>query len=236
MKAASIKGDPIVGPARTQAVISGTFQDLKDRVGLSLRVTALTGERLATSNPAIPAGLVRGAGLQLAPPNLQEARQALTIQTARVQDSKLKVKFLPDRGDGGIYRAGDQLHLFLKANMDCFAKILYRQVDGTQVLIFPNKYHRDDRIRKDEVYQIPTDNSSFELTVEAPFGAESVQVLASTEPIEVPAGAPDANGLSIAREDLASLLGRTRAIMVRKRAAQYAEDTVVINTVAAETP
>jgi hypothetical protein len=196
-------------------------------------VNAATGEQLATASVDRPALLIRKAGLKLVPDNYQEARQALAICDAQVQATKLQVKLVLDRGNGGIYRKGDRMHLFLKANMDCYVKLLYHQVDGTKVLIFPNKYHPDARIQKDRLYQIPPDDNSFELQVEPPFGSEMVKLIACTDPIDVQGNDPDVNGLSVVRDDLASLLGRTRSILLKKAEVQYSEATAVVNTMEA---
>src|SRR5208282_1688690 len=112
-----------------------------------------------------------------------------------VRATRLSVQLALDRGAGGIYRERDQLHLFLKATQDCYVKVLYHQVDGTQVLIFPNKYHPDGRIQRDVLYQVPPDDNSFILEVTPPFGAELVKVVASTDPIPIEGGDPDVNGL-----------------------------------------
>ena len=213
---------------RSQAVVRGTCFDLGEEVRLSLRVTAASGEELAAASFGIPAALLAKAGLKPAPDNLEDARKTLAICDAKVQASSLKVKLALDRGDGGIYRKGDRLHLFLKANMDCYVKVLYHQVDGTNVVVFPNAYHPDARIQRDRLYQIPPDDDSFNLEVQEPFGVEMVKVMASTAPLDPPAAAPQ--GLQAVRSDLASIVGHARGITLRKAEAQYAEDTAVVNT------
>jgi hypothetical protein len=233
LQAAGLDGS-LAESLKAQAVLRGTCFELDGAVKLNLRATSTTGEDLAAASLTFPSSLLQQAGLKLAPDNLQEARQALAIANAQVQASSLKVKVALDRGDGGIYRKGDKLYLFLKANLDCYVKVLYQQVDGSKLLIFPNKYHPDARIRKNQLYQIPPDDNSFEWVVQAPFGAEMVKVMASTEPVEVPGSAPDANGLRQVTEALGDLLARTRGIGLRKADAQYAEDTAVVNTLPAE--
>jgi hypothetical protein len=229
IREAGLSGD-LAQALQSQAAVRGVIFDLGDEVKLTLRVTSATGEELATAAVALPAQLVRKAGLKLVPDNYLEARKALEICDAQVQASRLQVKLAMDRGDGGIYRKGDKLHLFLKANLDCYVKLLYQQVDGTKVLIFPNKYHPDGLIRQGRLYQVPPDDNSFDLEVQAPFGAEMVKLIACTDPIEVDGAAPDGNGLSVVRGDLASLLGRTRGIALKKAEAQYSEATAVVNT------
>jgi hypothetical protein len=218
---------------RSQAIVRGVCFDLGDYVQFNLRVTAAGGEELAATTVKVPYAFIRQAGLKLVPDNFEEAKKALEICNTQVQASKLKVKLALDRGGGGIYRKGDNLYLFLKANMDCYVKMVYHQVDGTNVVIFPNLYHPDGRIQKDRLYQIPPDDNSFDLEVMEPFGVEVVKLMASTEPLDTPNHqAPDPKDLQVVRDDLATLIGRTRGIGLKKAEAQYAEDTAVVNTMA----
>lgn len=221
---------------KAQAAVRGVVFDLGEEVKVTLKAVSAGGEELASTTMALPAAQVRKAGLKLVPDNYAEARKTLAILDARVQSSKLQVKLALDRGQGGIYRKGEKLHLFLKSNMDCFVNIFYRQVDGSQILIFPNKYHPAGGIEKDRLYQVPPDDNSFDLEVQEPFGIEMVKVIASTDPIPLPVeskAAPDANGLVEVKEDLKGLLGRTRGIAMKKAETQYAEATAVVNTMAA---
>ena len=216
----------------SQAVLRGVCFDLGKEVQVDLRVTALGGEELAATTLKIPAALLRGAGLKLVPDNYEEARKALEICSNQVLDSKLKVRLALDRGDGGLYRPGDKLYLFLKANLDCCVKVIYHQVDGRNVQLFPNEYQSDPRIQKDRLYQIPPENAPFNLEVLEPFGVEIVQVLACTDPLERAGQDGALKGLPVVSEDLGGLLGRTRGIALRKAESQYAEATAVVNTVA----
>jgi len=218
---------------RSQAVVRGTCFELGDDVQLNLQVTAANGEELAAKTVKIAASIIRKAGLKLVPDNFEEAKKALEICDAQVQASKLKVKLALDRGDGGVYRRGEKLYLFLKSNMDCYVKVLYHQVNGTNVVVFPNQYHPDARIQKDRLYQIPPDDNSFDLEVMEPFGVEMVKVVACTDPIDMPAQAPAlSTGLQAVKENLSTLLGHARGISLRKSETQYAESTAVVNTMA----
>lgn len=233
LRASAMEGG-LGGALEAQAAVRGVVLDLGEEVVVTLRAISATGEELAAAKVVLPAQLVRRAGLKLVPDNYQEARKALEICDAQVQASKLQVKVALDRGDGGIYRRGEKLHLFVKANMDCYLKVLYHQVDGTKVLVFPNKYHTEARIQRDRLYQIPPDDNSFDLEVTPPFGAELVKVIACTDPIDVPTEAPDpSSGLAVVRQELGSLLVTSRSIVVKKAEAQYGEATAVVNTMEA---
>lgn len=215
---------------QSQAVVHGTYFDLGTEVKLTLRATSAEGEELATASIRIPLAELTQAKLTLLPDNYQAAKKALEIAETQVQGSSLRIKVAADRGDGGLYRKGDKLYLFLKANLDCYVKILYRQVDGARVVIFPNAYHPDPRIQKDRLYQIPPSGTAFSFEVVEPFGTELIQVMASTAPLDLGPGETTPQGFQILQGDLATILGRTRGITVKKGDTLYAEDTVVINT------
>lgn len=214
----------------SQAVVYGNYFDLGKEVKLALRATSAAGEELSSVSIQIPMEEISRAKLKLLPENYEEARKALEIYEAKVQGSELRIQLTADRGDGGLYRKGDRLYLFLKANLDCYAKILYHQVDGTKVLIFPNKYHPESFIQKDRLYQIPPDATDFSFEVVEPFGIEMIKAFAATTPIDINAGEKTSEGFSILTEDPAAIALRTRGIAVKKAGALYAEATVVVNT------
>jgi len=228
-----VPGGNFAEALHAQAVVRGTCFELDGQVKLHLRATSVTGEDLSAASLTFPSDVLRRAGLGLAPDNLQEASQELALARATVQSSTLRVSLALDRGEGGIYRKGDKIFLFLRASQDCYVKVLYQQVDGRKLIIFPNEWHPEPRIRKDQLYQLPPDDNSFTLEANAPYGAELVKVMASTEPIDIPV-TEDGTGLGEVREALAGLLTRTRGITLRKADAKYAEDTVVLNTLPPE--
>lgn len=215
---------------QAQAVIHGTYFDLGSEVKLTLRATSVEGEELAAATVRIPAAKIHQAKLTLRPDNYAQAKKLLEIGTVQVQDSALRIKLAADRGDGGLYRKGDKLYLFLKANLDCYAKIIYHQVDGTPVVIFPNAHHPDSRILKDRLYQIPPSATAFSFEVVPPFGTELIRVMASTKPLELGPGEKTPEGFQILKGDPSDLIGASRGIAVTLGEALYAEDTVVINT------
>jgi hypothetical protein len=217
----------------SQAVVRGNYFDLGRDVKLVLYATATTGEELASASIQIPMDEIQKTKLKLLPENYEAARKALEIYDAKVQGSSLRIQLTADRGDGGLYRKGDKLYIFLKANLDCYARIIYHQVDGTKVLIFPNRFHPDSRIEKDRLYQIPPSGTAFSFEVVEPFGVEMIKVFAATSPIDLDGDERTAEGFSILKQDLAVLANRTRGLALKGGETLYAEDTVVINTLGA---
>jgi len=214
-----------------QALLHGSYLDLGPEVSLLLKATSLSGEELTSVQVKLAKAEIQSAGLQLLPENAETARQQLEILDTQVKETALKVRLGVDRGDGGIYRKGERLVLFLKANLDCYARVIYQQVDGTRVQVFPNQYHPDPRIKKDQTYQIPPDQGGFTLEVTPPFGAEILKVYASTEPLPPAEGQKIANGFTLLTDKAEAMTVAMRGITLKKAEALVAEDTAVVNTV-----
>ncbi|MBP1628725.1 MAG: hypothetical protein H6Q00_3200 [Holophagaceae bacterium] len=172
-------------PLQAQAMLHGTYLEMGDEVSLLLKATALGGEELASSQVRLPKAWIQKAGLRLLPENHLEAAQSLAILDTQVEPSDLKINLQLDRGDGGIYRQDERLYLFLRTSRDCYVRVIYQQVDGTRVQVFPNQYHPDYRVKKEVLTRIPAEGDRFDLRVSEPFGSEIVKVFASTEPFEL---------------------------------------------------
>jgi len=225
---ASREGSPLAA----QALLHGTYLEMGDEVSLLLKATSLTGEELASSQVRLPRAWIQRAGLRLLPENHLEAAQNLAILDTQVAPSDLKLNLQLDRGDGGIYREGERLHLFLRTNRDCYVRVIYQQVDGTKVQVFPNRYHPDYRVRKDLITRIPAEGDTFELKVSEPFGSEIVKVFASSEPFELAPAAPTQEG-PFARLDTSvqAMTTHFRGLKVQKAQVQTAEASAIVNTV-----
>lgn len=214
-----------------QALLHGSYLELGQEVSLLLKATALNGESLAVAQVKLPKAELDKAGLRLLPENAEAAQQQLEILDTRVKETALKVRLSLDRGDGGIYRRGDRLVLFLKANLDCFVRVIYQQVDGSRVQVFPNQFQPEGRLRKDQATQIPPDQGGFTLEVTPPFGSEILKVYASTEPLPPAEGQKIANGFTLLNDKAEAMSAAMRGITVKKAEALVAEDSAVVNTV-----
>lgn len=219
-------------PLQAQAMLHGTYLEMGDEVSLLLKATSLGGEELASSQVRLPKAWIQKAGLRLLPENHLEAAQSLAILDTQVEPSDLKINLQLDRGDGGIYRQDERLYLFLRTSRDCYVRVIYQQVDGTKVQVFPNQFHPDYRIRKEEVTRIPGEGDRFDLRVSEPFGCEIVKVFASTEPFELAPAATAQEG-PFARLDssLQAMTSHFRGIRVQRSTALSAEASAVVNTV-----
>ncbi|MFN3739644.1 MAG: DUF4384 domain-containing protein [Thermodesulfovibrionales bacterium] len=78
------------------------------------------------------------------------------------------------------YRSGEKIKVFLKGNKPFYARVLYRQADGSLIQILPNPYRKDNYFQGSAIYEIPSGPDRFELEVTPPFGEEGIIVYAST--------------------------------------------------------
>lgn len=109
----------------------------------------------------------------------EEAMKRLS-QVKELDDpsAPLKVKLWIDKK---AYKEGERIKIYLKGNKPFYARILYRQADGTLVQILPNPYRKDNYFQGGVIYEIPSGPDRFELEVSPPFGEEDIILYASTE-------------------------------------------------------
>ena len=93
-----------------------------------------------------------------------------------------------DRGDGGLYVEGDRLAVFVQTESDGYLRLIYRQVDGTIIQIFPNRMSGDERVIADQVVAIPDVEAAYDFVVQPPFGVEYLVAIAGSTPFAPPTG------------------------------------------------
>lgn len=89
----------------------------------------------------------------------------------------LKVKVWTEKKE---FKNKEKIKIFFRGNKPFYARIIYRQADGTTIQILPNPYRQDNYFQGGVVYEIPSGPDRFELEVTPPFGEESIIIFAST--------------------------------------------------------
>jgi len=159
----------------------------------------------------------------------EEAMKRIS-QSKELEDpsAPLKVKVWTEKNQ---YKAGERIKLFLKGNKPFYARVLYRQADGTLVQILPNPYRKDNYFQGGVVYEIPSGPDRFELEVTPPFGEESFIVYASTGELGS-LELEQAGGVYKVRTNLDDAGEKTRGIKIvetgSKKGAEFAEEKVNI--------
>jgi hypothetical protein len=107
-----------------------------------------------------------------------------SINELKKQEGTIPVQFgLKLRtGEGkSAYRDGETVSFAVDSDTDCYLVLVDHQSDGTTVLLFPNRFHRECLVKKGETVIIPNpSDGAFKLVVGAPFGDDRVEAIAST--------------------------------------------------------
>ena len=213
----------IAGPSY---VVTGTYWGGKGTLKFVARLKEVSeGRIVASAETIVPAAVIREARMEFLPQNfrqLERDRQALGKETTPSGD--LKVDLFTNKGTRDlVFTSGDTMRVYLKANMPCYVRLVYRQADGKKRLLKDN-----ERFDLNDVKMGYKEMGSWESTI--PFGAELLQAFARTEAFEE-ARVQIEDGDKYLAEDLQSFVTRTRGMKSISTRASQAEARLVITTV-----
>ncbi|MCK1389027.1 DUF4384 domain-containing protein [Bradyrhizobium sp. 21] len=112
-----------------------------------------------------------------------ETRQ-ITVQQAPLLNvtapaSTLGVDVWTNRADGA-YGINEDLALFVRTSYDAAVTILNVDAAGRTTMLFPNRFAPDNRLRGNQVYQVPGTGAQFKLHIAGPVGVNLIKVIATT--------------------------------------------------------
>lgn len=107
---------------------------------------------------------------------LPPSHRALTVIEVPSSDLKLDVRL--DR-QNAVYPIGQDLRLTIRVNKDAYVTVFNTDAMGRTMVVFPNKFAQNNRIRAGETVSIPAPNTRFKLQVGGPLGVNLVKVIAS---------------------------------------------------------
>lgn len=170
-------GDPnatatIAREMQADVVVWGDYWESGDSVVVNARMTGSDGSRFATATVIIPRGAIP---YQVRPP-------ALDPDIPEPPRNGLPLKVWTERGDGGLFVEGERLTAYITTESDGYLRLLYRQVDGSVIQIFPNQLSGDERVSAGQVYSIPDVDDGFDYVVQPPFGVEYLIAVAGATP------------------------------------------------------
>ena len=102
---------------------------------------------------------------------------AKSNQVADDPSAPLSVNVWTDKKE---YKQGGKIKIYVKSNKPFYARVIYKDADGSILQLLPNPYRQDNYFNGGVVYEIPSGNDRFELEVSPPFGEENIIVYAST--------------------------------------------------------
>lgn len=121
---------------------------------------------------------------------LQQQTQQLShvirdeVVEARIPEDALFDLFVTvDRGAGAVYEEDEALTIRVSSEIDCYIRVTNVDSTGQVHQLFPNAYESDNFVRAGQGRQIPTPGTqNYDLAIGAPFGLETIKVVASHTP------------------------------------------------------
>ncbi len=218
------------------ATLIGSYLDLDDdRMELSAQIISrATGASMASTKIIFPSRLIPKS-ISFKPDNFSQIQADLALLKDDKANSDLKVVVWTDRGDGGVYKEKEKLLIYVKANKECYVKVIYHDALGNNIQVFPNQLSgKPDKIAANTVYTIGGKDSKFEFVVSEPFGTELIKAFASTEPFsEFEQGdiEPSGNGLFVLKRNTKDMLAQVKGVPMNHKDAQFSESSVSLTTV-----
>jgi len=86
-------------------------------------------------------------------------------------------------GEKTSYQLADTVVFGFTADRDCYLAMLNIGTSGRTTILFPNKWHPNNKIDGGKTYRIPPEGSDYAFKLMGPAGTERIKVIASIEPV-----------------------------------------------------
>ncbi|MEE8433952.1 MAG: DUF4384 domain-containing protein, partial [bacterium] len=226
-----VKSDSPVALAHASGSQSVLFGKYSREGGGKVRVRATLRDISDTDVASGSVKMTPPPGMPLTMANSQKIIAAANSMGDVGKNNDFKLDLWIDKGDGGIYREGEKLYVNLKADRDCYVKLVYLTASGQKIVIFPNEYDRNTKIQGNRNYLIPNETAGFDFVIEPPFGAEMLIAFASTNPLPVDYGQDLGGGMVALKESIGVIAKMNRrGVTVKQRKVLFAEKRVRLTT------
>jgi hypothetical protein len=82
------------------------------------------------------------------------------------------------------YAIGEKIVLTFSVSKDCYLTLIDIGTDGQALVLFPNKYHPDNKVQGGQQYRIPPEGSQYVFRLHGPANRpERIKAIASLEPV-----------------------------------------------------
>jgi hypothetical protein len=158
-------------------VLTGTYWKEPSDLKLFATLKKTDGTLVASAEAYLPLSWAEGSGVKYLPENFEEAYSRMRVfNKDEVVKGDLNVEIWTNKGDENlVYTEGERLKFFVRVNKECYIRMIYYLADNQSVLLMDNYYVAAHMANK--VIELPDEFECAE-----PFGVETLQVNAQTQP------------------------------------------------------
>ena len=177
-----------------EGIVRGRFVTDGRTVTLYTEIAWLEGGNITKDKVSWPINDVAGrvwpdktrteAGEMIEPQNAEQSMEGIEeVTNAKLLNIKHDFPIELRTADGErAYPEGESISFRVRTPQACHIAVICHQSDGTSVVLFPNKWHKDTLIPANKWINVPGAlKSGFEIEISEPFGSDVVQVIACTD-------------------------------------------------------
>jgi len=101
----------------------------------------------------------------------------------RQDNPDFKIRLKPVSKKGKFY-VGDQIAFEVTSSKDAYLTIIDVGTSGKAHVIFPNRWNKNNKIRKGKVYRIPGSDADYSFKLRGPAGVNYVKAIATLKPVQ----------------------------------------------------
>lgn len=160
-------------------LITGTYWEEKEHLKIIVSIKTKTGISKASAETKIPLSYLKEQNINYKPENFEDAFTRMKkFSEGEIISGGLLVDIYTNKGKKNLmFTQGEIMKLFIKANRECYIRIVYHLADGSRVLLIDNYYISNDKINK--AVELP-----YEFECSDPYGVEVLQMNAQTKEFE----------------------------------------------------
>lgn len=142
-----------------------------------------------------------------------------------------------DECEDRILEEGQCMGVQVRSEESGYLYLLYKQADGAEKCLYPNKHDQDNRIPAGRELLVPTTTSLFRLRVAPPLGQETLIALVTKKPLSAAAF----GGKSLTKDiftdiDLDTVISKGVEVELRANPESWAEHSLKVTTIARRRP
>lgn len=204
-----------------QVTVSGEFLPAGDQICVITRLTQ-PQEAQTLITYMSPATIAKLGMNNIIPADLEnklKEQQLLLAQAKQSGNLRIEVKSGEYGTEPAVYKLGQNASIYVRANLECYATLVYLEADGTKCVLMQNFFIPEDKTNT--WVKIPT---TFQAV--PPIGIEQVWVQANIKELpEIPTQwIGEGNlGKNVALESLGDTIKRSRGMAIEKRDNDFSE-------------